>query len=304
MGADGARVRRQEQRTRKVNTMRVDEPSRTIGRPAIMRAAHQLLDEPPLILADPIAVGLIDAASNEAILNHRDELQTDRAKHLRSLFVMRSRFAEDELARVRSDGVTQYAILGAGLDTFALRQPTSVRKLRIFELDWPATQLAKLERLRELALPVPSNVFHVPGNLDGNGWMAALEYHGLDVKAPCFFSCLGVSQYLNLEAVDRIFGFVASLPRKSAIVCSFVQLDADLTGEDFAESQASAAMGQKIGEPWLTRFNPAALSARLRDRGYIDVHVLDPEEGQCRYFEGRRDGLHAPRFELVLSAAM
>ena len=284
--------------------MDAGSPSRTVGGPAIMRAAHQVLDETPLVFVDPVAVGLIDAASREAILSRRDDLQTDRAKHLRSLFVLRSRFAEDELARACSGGVAQYTLLGAGLDTFALRQPPPLRKIRIFEFDWPATQRAKLERLRELALSVPGNVRHVPGNLDDNRWMAALESHGLDMKAPCFFSCLGVSQYLNFEAVDRIFGFVASLPRKSAIVCSFVQLDADLTGEDFAESQASAAMAQEIGEPWLTRFNPAALSARLRDHGYLDVRVLHPEESQRRYFEGRRDGLHAPRFELVLSAAM
>ena len=87
--------------------------------------------------------------------------------------------------------------------------------------------------------------------------MAALEEQGLDRSATCFFSCLGVSQYLRNEAVDRIFQFVASFPHESAIVCSFIQPDAILTAEDLAEAQVSAANAAEHGEPWMTRFNPS-----------------------------------------------
>jgi len=114
------------------------QPSRTLLVPAVRRAAHQLLDT-PLIFNDPIAVGLVPEASEYAIRNALEDHRRSEAMLVRSLFALRSRFAEDRLAAAAARGVRQYVILGAGLDTFPWRQPDFARGLRIFAADHVAT---------------------------------------------------------------------------------------------------------------------------------------------------------------------
>lgn len=284
--------------------MRADTPSRTIELPAMMRAAHQLIDERPLVFTDPLAVAVVGPAVKTALLADRASLQSARAKRLRSQFVLRSRFAEDELFRLYGKGVRQYVLIGAGMDTFAMRQPPSLRYLQIFEVDYPSTQKLKLQRLAGLEISAPTNVFYVPADLSGPSWTEALTGHGLDLKKPCFFSCLGVTQYLQSEVVDQIFEFVLSMPKGSAILSSIVQIDADLSSEDLAESQISAARAAEFGEKWQTRFNPAELATRLVKCGYVTATVLDAVIAQSTYFSGRGDGLSASSFELMITATV
>ena len=133
----------------------------TMSLPAVLRAAHQLIDGEPKILDDPVAPRLIDEAEKERMLMKDMDVQSPMMKLARSFFLLRSRFAEDQLKESLQRGVSQYVILGAGLDSFAYRQPQWARSLDIFEVDYPESQLWKQKRLESKGIGVPDNLHFI-----------------------------------------------------------------------------------------------------------------------------------------------
>src|ERR1700728_2285315 len=107
------------------------KPSRTAERVAMRRAAHQLLDEPG-VFDDPLAVAIANGVSERPI-----EAEQPYSRSLRAFLAVRSRYAEDQLARGVERGIRQYVVLGAGLDTFAYRNPFRWAGLHVFEVDHP-----------------------------------------------------------------------------------------------------------------------------------------------------------------------
>ena len=175
------------------------QPSRTMLRTATLRAAHQLLDK-PLILNDPIAVGLVPEASEQAMLAALDDHHDQSA--LRSLFALRSRFAEDRLAEAVARNVRQYVIVGAGLDTFPWRQPDYARDMKIFVADHVATLAWTQVRFWERGLPKPANLTFVPVDLEECRLGESLVEFGFAPDTPSLCSALGVMQYLDRQAID------------------------------------------------------------------------------------------------------
>jgi methyltransferase (TIGR00027 family) len=221
---------------------------------------------------------------------------------LKATFVMRSRYAEDCLAESFNNGARQYVALGAGLDTFAYRQPSWAASLRIFEVDHPATQRWKRRRLTEASISVPDNVSFVPVDFERVSLASALSEAGLDLSSATFFSLLGVSQYLTEAALDQTLRFVLSAPARREIVFSFAASDAVLPADDVALVKAFVAQNAAIGEPWLLRFGPEQLVAKLSRMGFSKVFHLAPEEANRRYFQNRRDGLNAALLEQMMRA--
>jgi methyltransferase (TIGR00027 family) len=270
-----------------------ERPSVTAEGAAVMRALHQTHDAEPKILYDPISTLLVDTRSD--FYKSRLELLTRLPEltrlRLKASFVMRSRYAEDCLAESFRNGMRQYVVLGAGLDTFAYRQPLWADSLRIFEVDHPATQRWKRRLLNEASISVPNNVRFVPIDFERVSLAVALSQAGLDLRVATFFSLLGVSQYLTEAALDQTFGVVLGAPARSEIVFSFVTSDQGLPADDVVLAKAFIARFAAIGEPWLSRFLPAQLVAKLRDMGFSKVFHLTPEEANQLYFQKRRDGL-------------
>src|SRR5690348_4711854 len=167
------------------------QPSRTMLRPAIMRAAHQLLDR-PLIFTDPVVVGLLPETSEHAILTAVEDHRAPAALRHRAMFSLRSRFTEDRLAAAAARNVRQYVMLGAGLETFPWRQPEFARDMRIFLSDHPDTLSWTKERFQDRGLAAPSNLTFVPADLRGPQLGQRLAEFGFERDAPSFFSMLGV----------------------------------------------------------------------------------------------------------------
>ena len=169
--------------------METGRPSRTLLAPAIRRAAHQLLDA-PLILYDPIAVGLVPEAGADAIRTGLAEHKTEESVLLRSLFVLRSRFAEDRLAEAAARGVRQYLIVGAGLDTFPWRQPDYAHDMQIFLTDHVASLAWTQVKFWERGLPKPANLTFVPLDLEQGRarertWRRTVSTWARPRSAPC-----------------------------------------------------------------------------------------------------------------------
>jgi methyltransferase (TIGR00027 family) len=267
----------------------------------LLRAAHQLLDGEPKILDDAPIVRLLGPERATRLKEHPDEVQTASARRLRAHVLLRSRFAEDRLAAAVERGVRQYVLLGAGLDTFALRQPAWAQRLTIVEIDQPATQAAKRARFEELGIAVPRNVVFAPVDFETTTLREALPAAGVDMSAPVFFSWLGVTMYLTDDAVDQVLRTIAQLPPGTEVVLTFA------TPPDPQEEPARVAFAQRaaeVGEPWITFFTPEALEHRLRSSGFSAVTFLTPAVARERYFRDRHDGLEAPRRVSIASAVV
>jgi methyltransferase (TIGR00027 family) len=267
--------------------MQEGEFSKTANRVAIRRAAHQLLDQPK-VLDDPLALRIIGSeAAHDLRSNPKEHHAFSRA--FRAFMAARSRFAEDELARAVAHGVRQFVILGAGLDTFAYRNPHP--SLRVFEVDHPSTQAWKREQLQTAHIPVPQSLTFVPIDFEQQTLESGLAPSGLDKNSPAFFSWLGVTPYLTRKACLTTLSFIAKMRAGSGVVFDFA-VDPALLNP--GQRQALAALSKRVaryGEPFQLFFDPAKLQDELISLGFHRTELLQGKELNARYFKDRTDGL-------------
>lgn len=274
-------------------------PSRTALRVAERRAAHQILDA-PLVLTDPLALRIVGVTrpDDRARLAARENGRL--ARTLRAFMAARSRIAEDEVARAVSQGAAQYVILGAGLDTFAYRNPFPGR-LRVFEVDQVSTQSWKLERLAEAGIKTGQDVAYVAVDFDVESPLDALGRAGWDPDLPTVFAWLGVTMYLEQDSVERMLAAIGS--QKLATLVFDYAISPELLGpierlvfDEFAKRVAAA------GEPWVSTFGPDELRQRLLSHGFTEVEDLGPEQLNATYFSNRPDGMRVGSLAHIIRA--
>jgi methyltransferase (TIGR00027 family) len=260
------------------------QPSRTAQRVALRRATHQLLDEPRLF-DDPLAVAI--AGESESPPSAQDIY----SRALRAFIAVRSRYAEDQLARAVERGVRQYVVLGAGLDTFAYRNPFESAGLHVFEVDHPATQEWKRARLDEAYIPVPKDVTFAAVDFEHESLGEGLLRTCFDQQQPAFFSWLGVTPYLSRAAFDATMHFIASLPAASGVVFDYALDRSLLSPPQQLALDALSARVARAGEPFQLFFDPAQLHSDLARWGFSSIEDLGGDQINARYFAGRVDGL-------------
>jgi methyltransferase (TIGR00027 family) len=266
------------------------KPSRTALWVARLRAVHQLLDD-PLVLEDPFALPILGREAAAELRADPFPLNDPLSRTTRATVVLRSKFAEEEVARAVAAGVAQYVVLGAGLDTFALRNPHE--GLRIFEVDHPATQGWKRRLLAEAGLAPPGNLAFAPVDFERQTLVQGLAGAGFRADLPACFSWLGVAVYLTDDAVMETLRFVATLPRGSGIVFDYRPPAELLDPIARATAEVMQRNAAAMGEPWRSAFAPAALREKLRALGFSEAETFEPEALNRRYLSRRKDGLHA-----------
>ena len=264
--------------------METGKASKTALGVAIRRAAHQLVDRPP-VLDDPIAVRLVGSG-------YRGKM--GRASHrvgrdLRAFAAVRSRYVEDQLAEFVARGGAQYVVLGAGLDTFAYRNPYP--GLRVFEVDFPATQQDKRAMLAEAAITVPGSLTFVPLDLEHHTLAEDLAAAGFDADRPAFFGWLGVIPYLPLETFRATLCTIARLPADSGVGFDYALAPETLSTAGRTAFDALAGRVAAAGEPFQLFFTPEELGRDLRRAGFKRFEQLDYQQLNERYFRDRADGL-------------
>ena len=252
-----------------------------------IRAVHQLLDAQPLILDDSTSLILLGEATATEIKKNHKHHRTLEARALRTTIVLRSRFAEDRLAEAVERGITQYIILGAGFDTFAFRQPSWANKIKIFEVDQPATQAQKRSRLADAGVAIPANLHFVDIDFERESLREGLIRHGVSLNEASFFSWLGVTMYLQEEAIDAVLHTVSEFPKKSEIVFTFIQPPDLLSGEETKFYSSLSKIVERAGEPFVSYFTHAAIEKKLKDFGFKSVVFLSKEEAEKLYFSQR-----------------
>ncbi|MBU1275366.1 MAG: class I SAM-dependent methyltransferase [Proteobacteria bacterium] len=282
--------------------MQENKPSHTALRVATQRAAHQLLDDPK-VLDDPQALAILGPESAAALrADPRGSETSPISPYLRAFTAARSRYAEDQLGRAVESGVGQYVVLGAGLDTFALRNPHPPQALRVFEVDHPATQAWKRELMAQAGLAVPEGLTFAPMDFHEQTLAQGLAQAGHDPARPTFFSWLGVTPYLTPEAVMATLGFIASAPVGSGVAFDYAILPELLDPRGRMVLEAILQRVQASGEPWHAFFDPAALAGELAALGLGRVRDLDQAGINQLYFRDRGDGLGVGTMFHLMSA--
>src|SRR5262245_33773199 len=251
------------------------QASRTAEHAAHLRAAHQLLED-GAIFRDPFAIP-ISGQSMAALREVGAEFRL-----LRLFIAARSRFAEDSLALAVDRGVRQAVVLGAGLDTFGLRNPHAHRGLRVWEVDRPATQQWKRECLAKAKLAIPEWLTFAAVDFERQAWIGSLAAAGFDPREPAFFTWLGVVPYLSPDAVFATLSSIATIP-EAEVVFDYGEPPEAYRDEWRARYEAMIAGAVAAGEPWLSFFDPSELRSRLRQLGFFDVEDLSPREVAARY---------------------
>jgi methyltransferase (TIGR00027 family) len=267
--------------------METGRASKTAYRVALRRAVHQALDR-PCILNDPIAVRLLGPRFAYDPLRER----TSFARAFRAFMAVRSRYAEDHLAQSVAQGVSQYVILGAGLDTFAYRNPFP--QLRVFEVDFPATQEWKRTLLAEASIAIPAGLTFVPLDFEHKTLAQGLADSGFDSARPAYFGWLGVVPYLTLAAFRSTLDTIAKLPAGSAASFDYALSPHSLS---FARRMAFNVLANRVakaGEPFRLFFTPAELEAEFARAGFGRTEQLDSAQLNAIYFAARSDGLRLP----------
>ena len=278
-------------------------PDSTAARVALWRALHVACDPPPHVLEDEIGLRLL---APDKDWRRRGDMDPQFTRPFRASIVARARFIEDLVVEQAGRGLSQYVILGAGLDSFAQRRPEIASRLRVFEIDQPGPQAWKRQRLMEIGFGVPDWLRFVPVDFEAGGsWQDELATAGFDDSKPAIVVSTGVSMYLTRDANAAKLRQVAALAPGSTLAMTFLLplelADPEIrTGLEMAEKGARAS-----GTPFLSFFTPPEMVALAREAGFREARHVSAADLAQRYFAGRTDGLRPPNNaeELLVATA-
>jgi methyltransferase (TIGR00027 family) len=262
------------------------QPSLTARGAAVHRAAHQVL-EGGAIFSDPLACAILGAQPDVIA----DEEAADPSNRPIRLFIAaRSRFAEDALSYAAGRGVRQAVVLGAGFDTFGLRNPYAHQGLGVFEVDYPATQAWKRDRLAQMSIDIPRSLIFAPVDFERGSLVDGLAAVGFRLDQPAFFLWLGVVPYLTREAIYSTLRFIAGVPA-SEVVFDYCEPPETSAPERRAYLTALAARVAAAGEPFLSHFDPAELAKELPILGFAELEDIGLAEIAVRFFGAPKGGV-------------
>ena len=266
--------------------MRFGQPSQTARGAAGHRAVHQML-EGGAIFKDPFASRILDEQTAASL----SEMAADESLRPWRLFIVaRSRFSEDAMANCVAAGARQIVVLGAGLDTFSLRNPFADLGVRIFEVDYAATQSWKRERIKAAGLIEPEWLIFAPTDFERESLSEGLTRVGFRLNQPAFFQWLGVVPYLTREAISSTLKFISKVPQ-AVVVFDYAEPFQNYLAERRASVIVVAERAAARGEPWLSLFDPSELQKLLRGEGFKTIEDLGLPEIAARLYGDLRRGI-------------
>ncbi len=274
------------------------EPDNTAVRTALWRALHVQADAKPHIFKDEIGLKLIAPPDD---WQERPDMKF--TKRLRASIIARARFIEDLIIKQIKQGIDQYVILGAGLDTFAQRQPDIASKIQIFEIDLPNTLAWKQQRLKELGFGNPEYLHFVPVDFETSSWWEQLLKAGFETSKPAFVACTGVSLYLTKEAITSTLNQIANLTPGSKLAMTFYLPLELLEEEDKSMQQIAEKGAREAGTPMLSFFTPNEILTLADKSGFKDSKTISTKDMEQYYFANRADNLLPASGEVFLLAS-
>jgi methyltransferase (TIGR00027 family) len=269
-------------------------------RVALWRAIHVQLDAPPHVLTDEVGLRLAGPADD---WRSRPDMDPRATSGFRAAIVARARFIEDLITEQADRGITQYVILGAGLDTFAQRRPEIAARLRVFEIDQPGPQAWKRRRLIDLGYGIPGWLRLVPVDFEASeDWLSRLTAAGFDPGKPAVIVSTGVSMYLTRDATAATLRQIAGFASGTTLAMSFL-LPAELVDADDRPGLKASEQGARASRtPFISFYTPHDMLTLARDAGFADVEHVPGTALAERYFADRTDGLRPSTGEDILLA--
>ncbi|WP_394841332.1 class I SAM-dependent methyltransferase [Pendulispora brunnea] len=282
--------------------MQEKQSSTTALGAAVLRALHQDLDRPP-VFDDPLAMRITGEEERAAFSAQSPIPLTPDSPvvaNMRGFLAARSRYAEDALAVAVARGTRQYVVLGAGFDTFGYRNPHTA--LRVFEVDYPATQVRKRELLAKAGIAIPPSLVYVPIDFEKETLDGALARAGLIRTEPVFFSWLGVTAYLTRDAVMGTLQFMSTMAKGSEVVLDYMLDPQRFDADSRAHFDKTAPRFRAVGEAFLSFFDPEPFAAEVKSLGFSGVESIESGALREKYFRNRTDGLGVSSFGALLHA--
>jgi methyltransferase (TIGR00027 family) len=276
---------------------RTPQPDNTAVRTALWRALHVQADAKPTILEDELGLKLV--APTDGWQERPDMKYT---KRLRASIVARARFIEDLIIEQSTQGIDQYVILGAGLDTFAQRRPDVASKLQIYEIDQPDTLAWKQQRLAELEFRISNSLHFVPVNFETTSWWNELLKAGFNKNKPAVVACTGVTLYLTKEAILSTLQQIASLASGSTLAMTFYLPITLLEEEDKPMQEIADKGARAAGTPFVSFFSPEEILELAREAGFTNARTISTKDMEQLYFTDRTDDLAPASGEVFLVA--
>lgn len=274
-------------------------PDHTAVRTALWRALHKQVDSEPHIFSDELGAALVAEDS----WRQRPDMELEFSKSMRASIVGRARFIEDLVEERFHQGVRQYVILGAGLDTFAFRRSELSGRMEIFEVDQPGPQEWKRKRIEELGLVAPANLHFVPVDFEaGHSWWEELISAGFDKEKPAIIVSTGVSMYLSKEATFNTLKQIAKLAPHSTFAMTFLLSLGLLDPKERSIMEFVMKRAAESGTPFVSLFDPDEIVNLAKTAGFKKGQYVSGKDLFDRYFSGRSDGLNAGNAEAFLIA--
>ena len=260
-------------------------PGHTATLAAVGRAIHSESERP--LVVDHLAIGLAGEGGAALMAQLTSQLPETSRQSFGLAFAIRTRFVEDAVEAAIQDGIGQYVILGAGLDSFAYRRPELSERLKIFEVDRAASQAWKRSRLEKMGITIPASVAFVPLDHDKDDLRAGLVKAGFDPSAPAIVSAIALTQYLAQPAIERILELVASFVSGSRLVVTYVVPATELSETAAAGLVWTMSQAEERGERFLSLFSPAGFSELLKRSGFDRLEDVGPRELHQMYLADR-----------------
>lgn len=253
--------------------------------------AEKLLGDLPELRLDHAIVRALD-------LDYETAMQDIEVVSNVRMMTVRTRFIDEALERAIAAGATQVVILGAGFDTHAYRFQDLLAQAVVFEVDRPALQALKRQRVNDVLGGPPANLSYVEIDFQHEALPDVLARHGYDSSRKTFFILEGVTMYLTEESLRTLFGFIATHATGSTVVFDFVyqsmvnmlnQIDAN------AVHPLSRVFIERFrdlirDEPWQFGFPPEEERDYLRKLG-LEIQEILPIDGDAyRRYLTRSDG--------------
>ena len=266
---------------------------------AAVRALHRE-EPPPWVLDDELALLLAGGDGDEITRRLRTELPPEDLLAFSRWLCVRARLPEDVVQQGIANGVRQYVILGAGLDSFAHRRGDLLERLRVFEVDHPATQAWKRLRLQELGIGHPANLTYAAVDFETQTLRDGLVAADFDFGAPAIFSWIGVTMYLTKDAIMSTLETVLAAAPKSRIILTYNRPVSALESAEAGTARTLRQITQEMGEPFISLFEPAEIEQLLLKIGFVDIVHFGPTEAARTYFQGRSDiRLHGSQYIVI-----
>lgn len=272
--------------------METQKSSRSAGIIAAHRAIESSKNPEERVCYDPFARNFVP--SGFTVIGETEipeemalKIFQDIVPGFHDFFVARTRYIDDYLHKCLSNGLEQLVILGAGYDSRAYRFEELKTGVKVFEVDHPATQKRKKEKLVEIFQELPKHVTYIPVDFQNDRLHSSLSENGYDNHLKTLFIWEGVTMYIDTMAVDGTLSFISqNVGKESSVIFDYTYSEVISGIYDRREAIEWLKIAEKSNEPLLFGIKKDEINHFLRERNFCNISSVTSDYFNDNYFSG------------------